>query len=126
MTCRPHLLALPLLLAGCIERTVSIESEPAGAAVYFDHQQVGQTPLSLRYAHYGSHSLMLIKHGYQPYRGRLVLDEKGWAVFPLDVVTEALLPLTIHDQRRISVTLPRAPAAGETAVKKETGGKPAP
>ena len=110
-----RLLPVVLLLcsSGCIRRSVTIDSDPPGARVYFDHREAGETPLELRFTHYGGHSLIVVKEGFRPYRGRLTLDEKGWAVFPVDIVTEALLPSVIRDRRNVTVVLQKAQPPGE-------------
>jgi hypothetical protein len=38
------LLALPLALAGCVERILTVRSEPPGAAVTVDGDPAGTTP----------------------------------------------------------------------------------
>lgn len=123
MVCRfiPVVL-LAVCAFGCIQRTLTVESEPEGAAVYYDHRRVGETPLSLRFTHYGSHSLILIKEGFQPYRGRLALKEKGWAVFPVDLITEGVLPVKLKDDRQVRIVLSRAAPPGEPPALNDGAG----
>jgi hypothetical protein len=45
--------------------TLAIESTPAGAAVFIDRQQVGQTPLELPHLRAGSHAVRVEREGYQ-------------------------------------------------------------
>jgi len=102
-------IALLILAAGCSQRTLTINSDPEGARIIFDHQEIGVTPLEIRFQHYGNHSLILLKHGWEPYRGKLVLDTPGWAVFPLDLVTEAINPVKIRDKREVTIKLEKPP-----------------
>ena len=108
--------ALLLCATGCIQRSVTIDSSPSGARVFYDHREVGETPLKLRFTHYGSHSLIVLKEGYHPWRGRLDLDEKSWAVFPLDIFTEALSPGVYRDRRNITIGLRKAKGGEPPAV----------
>jgi hypothetical protein len=106
------LIALAATVAtGCIERTLTIESTPSRAVAYVDHKRVGTTPVSVRFTDYGDHDIQLMLKGYDPYHGKLTLQQPGWAVFPIDVITEAILPLKFRDTRELTITLtkPLAP-----------------
>jgi len=94
-----------IVLTGCIERTLTIESTPAGAAAYIDHRHVGTTPVSVRFTDYGDHDIQLMLQGYEPYHAKLTIQQPGWAVFPVDVITEAVLPLKFRDTRELTITL---------------------
>ncbi|MBN1809199.1 MAG: PEGA domain-containing protein [Planctomycetes bacterium] len=104
---------LPVLLllvsSGCAVRTLTIDSRPQGARIILNHSEIGVTPLKAKFTHYGDHDLILLKQGWQPYHGRLTLKPPGWAVFPLDLVTEALLPLKLRDDREVVVELEKPP-----------------
>ena len=58
------LAALPL--PGCVRRKMLITSEPAGALVYRNDQEVGRTPLEVPFTWYGTYDIRLEKAGYQP------------------------------------------------------------
>ena len=57
-----------LLLAtvGCVERTIKITSEPAGALVYLNDEEVGRTPVAVPFTFYGTYDVRLEAEGYQP------------------------------------------------------------
>ncbi|MEX0776779.1 MAG: PEGA domain-containing protein [Phycisphaeraceae bacterium] len=42
-----------IALAGCVERTISITSEPSGALVHLNDEEVGRTPLIVPFTFYG-------------------------------------------------------------------------
>lgn len=52
--------------AGCVQRTISITSEPAGALVWLNDQEVGRTPLAVPFKWYGVYDVRLEKEGYSP------------------------------------------------------------
>ncbi len=56
--------------------TLSVSSDPAGAAVYVDGNFVGQTPLSLTQLPVGDHRLRVVRDGYLE-NGRLVRVAPG-------------------------------------------------
>ncbi len=59
-------LGLLLGLAGCVERTISITSEPSGALVYLNDEEVGRTPVTVPFTYYGKYDVRLQKPGYSP------------------------------------------------------------
>lgn len=51
-------------LTGCVERTISVTSEPAGALVYLNDEEVGRTPVTVPFTFYGAYSVRLERDGY--------------------------------------------------------------
>lgn len=82
---------------GCVERTISITSDPEGALVYLNDEEIGRTPCRVKFLHYGTYDVRLVKEGYEP------LHEPAEAEVPLydlpgpDFFAEAL-PLKFHSQ----------------------------
>ena len=52
--------------AGCVERTLSITSDPQGALVYLNDQEVGRTPLEVPFTFYGTYDVRLQAAGHKP------------------------------------------------------------
>lgn len=98
-----------IAISGCVSRKVLINSEPQGARVFLDHREIGLTPVEARFTHFGKHSLVLTLKGYTPYKGILELQEPWWAVFPVDIVTEAVNPFQIKYGEATCITLKRPP-----------------
>jgi hypothetical protein len=55
-----------LLLGGCVERTISITSEPPGALVWLNDREIGRTPVDVEFVHYGTYDVRLDLEGYEP------------------------------------------------------------
>jgi hypothetical protein len=110
------LLAVPLL-GGCVDRLVSIRSEPTGAEVYLDGVKVGETPCEVRYTWYGTRELILEKRGYREVRERVSLSGPWWQYPVLDFVTDVLIPFTITDRTDLTYTLERAPTTQDELVE---------
>lgn len=111
---RIFLAAAPVfLLAGCVERKLYLESDPAGADVYLDGRAVGKTPAEVPFDHYGGREVSLELPGYRPHRE--VIDLKApWYQYPgIDLVTDVLLPVRLHDDHRFRFTLVPAPTSEE-------------
>ncbi|CAN5871909.1 hypothetical protein BH11PLA1_BH11PLA1_15690 [soil metagenome] len=58
-------LALSLLPA-CVRRTIEITSEPPGALVWLNQEQVGRTPCETDFKFYGVYDVRLALDGYDP------------------------------------------------------------
>jgi hypothetical protein len=113
---RRWIAALALLapaLAGCVERFVSVRSEPPGATVYVDDEKVGVTPCDVKYTWYGKREIVLVLEKHRPVREIVSLDPPWWQVFPLDFITDVLVPFTITDRVDLSYTLPPASTSRE-------------
>lgn len=51
---------------GCVQRTISITSEPAGALVWLNDEEVGRTPVAVPFRWYGTYDVRLEKDGFEP------------------------------------------------------------
>lgn len=110
-------LAIPVLLVGCVERKLIIVSDPPGAEVYLDSTFAGHTPLTLPFAHYGTHDVHLRHPGVDLPNGEKIVyrstTEKAWLqppwyeTTPIDFFTEHLWPFDLVDAHRFSYTLER-------------------
>jgi hypothetical protein len=105
--------AAALSQAGCVERLLSIQSDPPGAAAYLDGEKVGTTPCEVPYTWYGTRLLVLELRGFNLVRQEVVLDPPWWQVVPIDFITDVLIPMTIRDRMSVSYTLDPAPASPE-------------
>ena len=53
------------IVAGCIQRTITIESDPSGALVHLNDEEVGRTPVTVPFTFYGTYDVRVEKDGYQ-------------------------------------------------------------
>ena len=65
------------LLSGCVDRTITINSDPPGALVWLNDQEIGRTPVTVDFLHYGTYDVRLALDGYEP------LMTSGHAATPL-------------------------------------------
>jgi len=100
---RSAMLVLMLLpaMGGCVERRVTITTEPAGALVYFADEEIGRTPLTVPFTWYGDRELIIRLEGYQTLRRHMVLRAPWYDIPPWDLVSQAFVPWTYrhHDRR---------------------------
>ena len=99
---------------GCIERALTVESDPPGAAVRLNGRAVGQTPMRVRFLHYGVYEVELRKEGYATIRVEADVLAPGYARFPLCLLTELLAPFVIRDERVLKYRL-APPAVADRA-----------
>lgn len=92
---------LTVLMTGCVERKLSIRTEPSGARAYMDYDLKGQTPVEVDFTHYGSRFVRLEKRGYRTTLFTFDIDPTWYSYFPINFFTEVLSPFTITDRREL-------------------------
>jgi hypothetical protein len=90
----PILLSLALL-GGCVQRKLTVQSDPPGALVYLNDQEIGRTPFTRDFTWYGAYEVAVRKDGYQPLLTRDTIVAPWWQWVPIDFAAE-FLPLTDH------------------------------
>jgi len=96
------LLALLLGGVGCrARRYLEITSQPPGAEVRLDDETVGVTPVKVPFEHYGTRRLTFYLPGYRTFSRRIRIGPPWYSRFPLDIVSEVLLPIGVVDRRRL-------------------------
>jgi hypothetical protein len=58
-------LGLTVAACGCVQRRMTIRSDPPGALVYVDDYEIGNTPVSTDFVYYGTRKIRLVKDGYE-------------------------------------------------------------
>ena len=53
------------LCTGCVERKITIITEPAGAIVSLNDEEIGASPVTVGFEWYGDYSVRITKQGYQ-------------------------------------------------------------
>ncbi|PHS00957.1 MAG: hypothetical protein COA78_23240 [Blastopirellula sp.] len=86
---------------GCVRRRMTVRTNPPGAVLYVDNQEVGVTPVSTDYLYYGDRILRLEKDGFEPVEQSHKFKVPWYQYPPLDFVTENLIPWEIRDEREI-------------------------
>jgi hypothetical protein len=101
---------------GCLERRISITSEPPGAAVVVNDVELGRTPLEADFTYYGVHDVRVYKEGYEPLRTTARASTPIWEYAPIDLVVGAL-PVTI--EKRVPWNFTLEPAIETTRTPDE-------
>jgi hypothetical protein len=110
---------LAVLSAGCVQRRMTIRSNPPGALVYVDDYQLGTTPVSHDFVYYGTRKIRLVKDGYETLTVRQPFPIPWYEYFPLDFVSENLIPWEIRDERVVDLAMqPAASTPPELVVSR--------
>lgn len=94
-------------LTGCVERRISITSEPAGALVWVNDVEVGRTPTELNFKHYGTYDVRLQLTGHDTLQTTGDASTPWWDFPGPDLIAEAIphAKKTIHWHYTLSPTL---------------------
>ena len=80
------LLAAAVLFAGgCIERELTITTEPSGANVILNDEEIGVSPVTVSFNWYGTYKVKLEKEGYGTIDTNQELERPAEDYFPLDL-----------------------------------------
>lgn len=86
---------------GCVRRRLTVRSDPPGALVYVDDQEIGVTPVSTSFIHYGTRKIQLVQDGHETVT-QLHTIKRPWYQYPIiDFFSENVYPREIRDEREI-------------------------
>lgn len=105
--------AAALLAAGCVRRELSVTSEPPGALVTINGEELGPTPVSgVRFVHYGVWRVELRLDGHRTVIDAVAVHPPLWDRMGLDLLA-GLAPWTVRDRRSFHYRLDPVEAAGK-------------
>ena len=93
------------LVAGCVERRYVVETDPPGAIVYRNDQELGASPVDDHFVYYGKYKFTIKKEGYQTQQIYQDIPTPWYEYFPLDVISEVLVPFQIENVNRFTYHL---------------------
>lgn len=108
--------------AGCVRRRLTVRSNPPGAQVFIDDQEVGTTPCSTAFTYYGTRKLTLIKDGYRTETLYHKVPPPWYEYPPLDFLAETLVPYEIRDERIVDVQLVPQEVVSEARLRERAEG----
>ena len=109
------IVAIAACLVGCVEREMTITSDPAGALVRISDNEKGRTPLTLPFTWYGDYDIILSREGHQTLKTHANLRPPIYEIPPLDFFS-AIAPWTYHDRRYLHYTLTKLSPPDEEAL----------
>lgn len=104
------LIMAALLQTGCsqnMHRRMTIKSDPPGALVLMEGEEVGYTPVAVDFNHYGTREITLIKDGYETVTAMQKIRTPWYQKVPVDLITDNFSPVRIKDNTEYVFTLNR-------------------
>ena len=83
---------------GCVERKLTINTEPQGALVVLNDEEIGTSPVTVEFNWYGDYKVRIAKDGYGIVNTHRKLDAPAHDGFPLDFFYEVLWPGLVVDE----------------------------
>jgi hypothetical protein len=99
------LVLLTASLGGCVKKTLTIDSQPAGALVVINDVEVGRTPVTVPFTWYGNYEIILSKVGFETKVISQTVSAPPHQWLGVDLITECLLPFEFTDEQSFSYTL---------------------
>ena len=106
--------ALAASLPGCVHRRLTVNSNPPGARVLLDGEEVGETPTSVDFTHYGTHEVVLQKDGYDTLKTMQTVPAPWYQIPPIDFFSDNLLPFQLTNRHEFNYQLQSSPTVPST------------
>lgn len=103
------------LASGCVERRYTIRSNPPGALVVVNNEEIGRAPVSKSFTYYGDRDVTLMLDGHQTMRVQQPLKAPWYDNIVTEFFSENLVPFTIRDERDFTyqMTPTQVPSTGD-------------
>jgi hypothetical protein len=101
------------LCMGCVDQRYLITSDPPGAMVLRNGVPIGATPVDDHFVYYGKYHFTLIKDGYETLQVDQAIPAPFYEYPPLDFVSEALVPVHLHDVHAFNYQMREAQTIGK-------------
>ena len=82
---------------GCVERTISITTDPPGALIWLNDREIGRTPIDVSFVYYGTYDVRVVHENFEPLSTEGKASSPWWETVPLDLVSE-LLPIPLKSR----------------------------
>ena len=112
------ILIVGILLGGCVERQLTIRTEPADALVELNDEQIGISPVTVSFEWYGDYDVRISKEGFETLKTHRKLERPWYDVFPFDFFAQILNPERIVDSYEWTFELePKKQVSREELIK---------
>ena len=86
-----------MVLAGCVERELTINTTPQGALVSLNDEEIGVSPVKVNFNWYGDYCVRISKEGYETLNTHRKLKGPWYDKFPFDFFAQIVNPNRIVD-----------------------------
>jgi hypothetical protein len=99
------MLVMILSNSGCVERELTINTEPQGAVVTLNDEEIGTSPVTVSFNWYGDYNVRINKEGYETLKTHRELKGPWYDKFPFDFFAQILNPKRIVNSYEWTFTL---------------------
>ena len=86
------------LITGCVERQLTIKTNPGEALVILNDEEIGFSPVTTNFNWYGDYCVRIQKEGYETLNTHCELKGPWYDDFPFDFFVGVLSPKRIVDE----------------------------
>ncbi len=73
-----------VIFGGCVERQLTINTQPQGAIVVLNDEEIGESPVTVSFNWYGDYCVRISKQGYETLNTHRKLKGPWYDKFPFD------------------------------------------
>jgi len=86
-----------MVLAGCVERELTINTKPEGALVVLNDEEIGESPVTVSFNWYGDYCVRISREGFETLNTHRELKGPWYDHFPFDFFAQIVNPKRIVD-----------------------------
>ncbi len=109
--------AVALLLSGCVERRLTINTQPQGALVILNDEEIGESPVTVSFEWYGDYWVRISKEGYKTLNTHRDLKAPWYDHFPFDFFAMLNPKRTVDSYEWTFVLIPKEPLTREELIE---------
>jgi hypothetical protein len=98
-------LLISIMMSGCVERQLTINTVPSGALIELNDEQIGLSPVTVNFNWYGDYNVTVRKEGFETLKTHRELKGPWYDKFPFDFFAQILSPKKIVDKYEWSFEL---------------------
>ena len=94
-----------VFLAGCVERQLTINTEPQDALIALNDEEIGHSPVTVSFNWYGDYNVRISKPGFETLKTHRMLKGPWYDYFPFDFFAQIINSKRIVDTYEWTFTL---------------------
>jgi len=88
-----------------MHRRMTVRSDPPGALVLLEGEEIGYTPVSKDFTYYGTREITLVKDGFETLTIMQKMQTPWYQMVPLDFFSDNLLPFKLTNRHDFTYNL---------------------
>jgi PEGA domain len=105
------------LFSGCVERRYTVRTDPPGAIVIVNGEDIGPAPASKSFVFYGDREITLMLDGYETKTVMQPIKAPWWDNLLTEFFTENLVPLSLRDEREFKYQMTPAQSPPQAELR---------